>query len=128
MASVFISYSHLDESWKKRLLRHFKALERQGLAVAPWDDRKIPGGGDWEAEIRAAMAGADAAVLLISTDFLASEFINKVEVPFLLERREKVGLQVIPVIIEPCNWQLVDWLRAINLRSRSPTGGARRSE
>src|SRR6185295_15570005 len=116
MANVFVSYSHLDEVWKDRLLRHFRALERQGLAVEAWHDREIPGGGDWEAQIRAAMAAADAAVLLISTDFLASEFINSVEVPFLLDRLEKGSLPVIPVVVSPCNWKLVAWLKKLNLR------------
>ncbi len=118
MASIFVSYSHLDESWKDRLLRHFKVFEQQGLAVSAWHDRKIPGGGDWDAEIRRAMAEADAAVLLVSTDFLGSEFINEVEVPFLLDRREREGLPVIPVVVLPCNWKMVPWLKKLNLRPR----------
>src|SRR6185295_20215529 len=120
MASVFVSYSHKDGVWKDRLLRHFKALEQQGLEVTAWHDREIPGGGDWEAQIRAAMAAADAAVLLVSADFLASKFINEVEVPFLLARRANESLPVIPVVVLPCSWKLVPWLQKMNLR---PPGG-----
>lgn len=118
MASVFISYSHLDEAWKDRLLRHFRVFERQGLAVTSWHDREIPGGGDWEAQIRRAMAEADAAVLLVSTDSLGSKFINEVEVPELLGRKERDGLPLVPVVVRPCNWKLVPWLKKMNLRPR----------
>ncbi len=118
MASVFISYSHVDEVWKDRLLRHFRVFERQGLAFSAWQDREIPGGGDWEAEIRKAMAGADAAVLLVSADSLGSKFINEVEVPYLLGRRERDGLPFIPIVVAPCNWKDLPWLQKLNLRPR----------
>ncbi len=118
MASVFISYSHLDEAWKDRLVRHFRLFELQGLAVEAWHDRRIPGGGDWEAEIQKAMAEADAAILLVSADSLGSKFINEREVPFLLGRSKADGLPVVPVVVRPCTWKLVPWLTKLNLRPR----------
>ncbi len=118
MASVFISYSHLDEAWKDRLVRHFRVFEQQGLAVEAWHDRRIPGGGDWEAEIQKAMAEADAAILLVSADSLGSKFINEREVPFLLGRRQADLLPVVPVVVRPCTWKLVPWLTKLNLRPR----------
>jgi hypothetical protein len=67
------------------------------------------------------MERADVAVLLISADFLGSEFINSEEVPFLLERREKDGLSVIPVIVKPCPWKQVGWVEEINVRPKDGT-------
>jgi HTH-type transcriptional regulator/antitoxin HigA len=76
---VFISYSHADEKrWKNRLQKHLKVLERHG-SLSFWDDRRIAAGQEWRAEIKAALDSADAAILLISTDFLGSNFINDEE-------------------------------------------------
>ncbi|NJD52670.1 MAG: tetratricopeptide repeat protein [Candidatus Methanoperedens sp.] len=64
------------------------------------------------------MKKASAAVLLVSADFLTSKFILGEEVPKLLERREKEGLRIFPVIIRPCSWKQVKWLSRMNLRPR----------
>jgi len=87
---VFLSYSHVDETWKDRLSRHLAVLTEEGLLDA-WDDRRIGAGADWEAEIRAAMDAAEVAILLISADFLTSRFVRDSEVPRLLQRRAKEG-------------------------------------
>src|SRR5256885_9955929 len=81
--TVFVSYSHKDESWKNKLLPQLHALERAGIDMRVWHDRKIDGGDQWYPEIQEAMANAAVGVLLISPDFLASGFINKEEVPYL---------------------------------------------
>lgn len=72
--SVFISYSHKDEAWKDRLVTHLGVLQSQGL-LDLWDDRRIGAGQDWHQEIEQAMAAASVAVLLVSADFLTSQFI-----------------------------------------------------
>lgn len=82
--TVFISYSHKDESWKNKLTPHLDALERAGVPMTVWHDRKIDGGEKWYPEIQEAMAHAAVGVLLISPDFLASGFITKEEVPYLI--------------------------------------------
>jgi WD40 repeat protein len=110
--SVFLSYSHKDEDWKKRLRTHLGVLESEGL-LDVWDDRRIEGGADWFEEIQDAMAKAGVAVLLISADFLTSKFILGEEVPKLLERRTREGLPVIPVIVATCAWDQVKWLQGI---------------
>jgi tetratricopeptide (TPR) repeat protein len=102
---VFISYSHEDERWKKRLAQQLGVLEREGLVHA-WHDGLIAAGGDWLKEIERAMAEARVAVLLVTAAFLSSDFIRAREVPELLERRQREGLQVIPVFVKPCNWQV----------------------
>ena len=115
MPSVFLSYSHKDEDWKKRLRTHLGVLESEGL-LDVWDDRRIEGGDDWFEEIQDAMAKASVAVLLISADFLTSKFILGEEVPKLLERRTREGLPVIPVMVRSCAWKRVPWLAKIQAR------------
>jgi energy-coupling factor transporter ATP-binding protein EcfA2 len=117
---VFISYSHVDEKrWKNRLQKHLKVLERHG-SLSFWDDRRIAVGQEWRAEIKAALDSADAAILLISTDFLGSNFINDNEVPAILERRIRDGMRVFPLIVRSCHWQKVPWLEPLQAR---PTDG-----
>src|SRR5262245_14911937 len=99
--SVFLSYSHKDEKWKDLLRTHLGVLESEGR-LDTWVDRHIEAGTDWFEEIQEAMARASVAILLISADFLTSEFIGGEEVPRLLQRRKAEGLPVIPVIIHAC--------------------------
>jgi tetratricopeptide (TPR) repeat protein len=108
--TVFISYSHRDESWKNRLLPQLHALEQAGIGMRVWHDRKIDGGDQWYPEIQEAMANAAVGVLLISPDFLASGFITKEEVPYLIERQEKHGMLLIPVLVRKCPWKAHRWL------------------
>lgn len=72
--SVFISYSHADEKWKKRFQKQLDVLGLEGI-LDVWEDRRITAGDDWPAEIEQAIEKADVAVLLILADFLTSDFI-----------------------------------------------------
>jgi len=112
--TVFISYSHSDEYWKNRLVTHLGVLEHQGL-LDLWDDRRIGVGEDWRAQIERTISSATVAVLLISADFLTSRFILDDEVPPLLQRRDKEGMRIIPVIVRPCAWQSIGWLREMQI-------------
>ena len=114
---VFISYSHKDEAWKDKLVRQLQVLELEDV-LAAWDDRKIAVGDGWRAEIETAMEDARAAVLLISADFLTSDFIRRTEVPRLLQRRAQDGLRIIPLIVRPCPWHQVPWLAEIQCRPK----------
>lgn len=102
--SVFISYSHRDRRWLDRLMVHLKPLERAGMIV-PWEDTRIRAGERWRDEIETSMAAARVAVLLVSAEFLASDFIAKNELPPLLESARAKGLIVIPVIVSPCRYE-----------------------
>src|SRR5438445_11829981 len=83
--TLFISYSHKDEHWKDRLATHLKVLDKDGL-LDVWDDRRILGGDNWFREIKEAMEASSIALLLISADFLSSDFILTHEVQDLLQQ------------------------------------------
>jgi tetratricopeptide (TPR) repeat protein len=98
---AFISYSHKDKRFLNELRRHLGFLEREGRVNA-WDDTQIAPGSQWREEIEKAIASAQVAVLLISADFLASEFIAQDELPPLLTAAKQEGAIILPVIVGPC--------------------------
>jgi len=101
--SVFVSYSRTDADYLNRLRVFLKPLERRRAGVLDiWDDTRIQPGSQWESELHAALESANVAVLLISADFLASEFISTVELPALLAKEREKGLAIVPVILKPC--------------------------
>ncbi|NIO70327.1 MAG: TIR domain-containing protein, partial [Anaerolineae bacterium] len=115
--TVFISYSHKDEDWKDRLRPHLGVLEKVGH-ITIWDDRQIGAGAEWYDEIQQVMDQAAVAVCLISADYLASDFCVKEEIPYLLERRERNGMTLIPVLLRPCAWKACPWLKPIQMMPR----------
>jgi hypothetical protein len=99
---VFISYSHKDREWLTRLRPHLRPLERDGALV--WDDSRIQAGMPWKAEVEAALNSTKVAILLISADFLASDFIVDNELPPLLEAAKHDGATILSVIVRPCRF------------------------
>ncbi|HUE89731.1 MAG TPA: toll/interleukin-1 receptor domain-containing protein [Vicinamibacterales bacterium] len=123
--AVFISYSHKDEHWKNRLVAHLRVLEREG-ALDLWDDRRLAAGDEWRPDIEQAIAHATVAILIVSKDFLTSQFIREEELTQILARRSQRQLRVIPLIAEPCAWQAVEALQGIQARpidGRALSGG-----
>jgi hypothetical protein len=114
MKKIFISYSHQDEEWKDQVNNHLQVFELEGK-WRTWDDRRIQVGSAWEKEVTDAIQSAHAAVLLITTDFLISDFIRKKEVPLILERWGKNEIIIFPVIVKPCSWKAIDWLKQLQL-------------
>ncbi len=101
MMKIFVSYSHVDSDWLKRLQVHLRPLERD-LDIEIWSDTAIQPGEDWRQEIEQAMEASRVAVLLVTADFLASEFVDTEELPRLLEAAEKRGTLILPVILKSC--------------------------
>jgi hypothetical protein len=95
---IFVCYSHTDAAWLKRVQVHLKPLVRDER-IDLWDDTRIRAGAHWRDEIRKALARARIAVLLISADFFASDFIATKELPPLLEAERKRGLVILGVHI-----------------------------
>ena len=106
-SQVFISYSHVNEDWFNRLQVHLKGLSNQGL-VEVWSDRKIKAGQDWKDQICQALDRACVAVLLVSPDFLASDFIASHELPYLLDAARHKGLTILWVPVEPSLYRQTD--------------------
>jgi TIR domain len=101
--SVFISYCHSDVEFLNRLLVHLRPIERL-TSIETWSDSKIKTGDRWRVEIEDALQRSRASILLISADFLASEFVQEIELPYLLDASVKHGAKVISVVLMPCRF------------------------
>ena len=106
---VFISYSHKDEKWKDEL-ENFLKLYEKNRTIEVWSDRKLKTGEYWKKKIFESIEKCDIAVLLITNNFLISDFITDKEIPHLLEQRKRNDFQFFPIIVSSCNWQEIDWL------------------
>jgi hypothetical protein len=96
--SIFVSYSHRDETWLDRLRVHLAPLERE-LGAELWSDSRIRAGQSWNQELVEALNRSSIAILLVSADFLASAFIASEELPRLLLAAEQRGMTILPVIV-----------------------------
>jgi TIR domain-containing protein len=100
---LFYSYSHKDEAMRDALETHLALLRREGI-IASWHDRRIIAGQEWKGQIDRHLDEADIILLLISADFLASEYCYEVEMQRALARHQAGEACVIPVIIRSVDW------------------------
>jgi hypothetical protein len=103
MASLFFSYSHRDEGLRSQLETHLAGLRRQGF-ITIWHDRRIMAGEDFANAIDSHLEQADVVLLLVSPDFIASDYCYEKEMSRALARHREGGCVVIPVILRPCDW------------------------
>ena len=118
---VFVSYCHLDKNYLIDVQRHFKPFLN---LIDYWDDSLIMPGQKWKEEIKDAISKTKVAILLISTDFLGSEFIVTNELPPLLSAAEKDGAVILTVILKPCLFEEfndINQFQAMNSPSRPVT-------
>ena len=100
---VFVSYSHKDSAWLDKVLVFLRPIERAG-SIEIWSDRRMEAGDQWREEIERALSNTDAALLLVSSDFLASDFIHNEELPRILEQAENRSTAVYSLILRPCRY------------------------
>lgn len=103
MVQVFFSYSHEDESFRTELEKHLSPLRRQGI-ISTWHDRKIPAGSNFEEEISSELESSQVILLLVSSNFISSDYCYEQEMQYALKKHEEGSAIVIPVIIHPCDW------------------------
>ncbi len=101
---LFFSYSHKDEDLRDELVKHLSILKRQGVLEA-WHDRDIDAGTEWATEIDEHLNEAQIILLLISADFMASDYCYDIEMKRAMERHDANEAVVIPVILRSCVWQ-----------------------
>ncbi len=100
---VFYSYAHEDEAFRHTLEKHMSLLRRQGLIKA-WHDRHILPGIDWAQAIDEHLESASMILLLVSSDFLDSDYCYGVEMKRALERHLANEAGVIPILLRPVDW------------------------
>jgi TIR domain len=100
---VFYSYAHVDEPLRTELDKHLSLLRRQGV-IAGWHDRRITAGTEWAGAIDSHLQRAQIILLLVSADFLASDYGYNVELQRAMARHEAGEARVIPIILRPADW------------------------
>lgn len=101
---IFICYSHKDDRWRKRVETAIKTMMLEGIQVTTWSDRKIKTGSQWQNNIFDILSKSKIAILLISNDFLASEFIKDKELPKILEKAKNEELTIMSIILSFCRY------------------------
>lgn len=104
MAVVFFSYSHADADLRAQLERHLAALRRQKL-IDGWYDGEMLAGDELDPTVLANLDRADVILLLVSADFINSDYCYRVEMERAFERHEAGEARVIPVILRDCDWK-----------------------
>jgi hypothetical protein len=119
---VFISYSHKDEDLRNALMEHLAVLQREQW-ITVWHDRRITPGDEWKQEIDSNLLSAQMVLLLVSPSFMASDYCYGIELKVALDRHDKEGTLVIPVILRPVDWTLAPFgrLQALPRNARPVT-------
>ncbi len=107
---VFISYSHNsnDRPLLDQLIRHISPLAQQGK-LSIWEDSMILAGSNWDEVITTEIRRADIVVFLVSSDYLASDYVNRIEVPIAMQRQADGLCAVVPVLLRACFFELMPY-------------------
>jgi len=101
---VFLSYAHQDQTFRSELDKHLSGLKRQGI-ISSWSDSDIVPGTEWRPQIMSHLNTAQIILLLISADFLDSDFCYSIEMTRAIERHQTNEARVLPIILRPCDWK-----------------------
>ncbi len=104
MAQVFLSYTHRDEGLKDELLAHLAPLRRQGL-ITVWHDRRLAPGDHLDGSITSELEDADIILMLISADFVNSEYCYSREMERALDRHKAGKARAISIICRSCHYR-----------------------
>ena len=108
--NLFFSYAHEDEALRDELEKNLKLLQRQNI-IDTWHDRKIISGTEWDKAIDKNLEAADIILLLISSDFLASDYCWDKEIKFAMQRHKENLAVVIPVSLRVCDKTDLDFMK-----------------
>jgi TIR domain len=115
---VFLSYAHQDQQLRREFDAHLSNLKRQGV-ISSWSDYDVVSGAKWRPQIMNNLNTAKLILLLISADFIASEFCYSIEMTRAIERHKANEARVLPIIVRPCDWKEAPFAELEVL----PTGG-----
>ncbi|QAY78146.1 toll/interleukin-1 receptor domain-containing protein [Sphingosinicella sp. BN140058] len=104
MTSGFISYTHADAALKEQFVRHLAPLRREGL-IEVWHDAMLHPGEHLDPAVQAALAASDLVLLLVSADFIHSEYCYEQEMIRAFARQRDGTARVVPIILRPCQWK-----------------------
>ena len=129
MIDIFFSYAHEDETLRNELAKQLKLMKRQGL-INEWYDRDIKAGTEWKQEIDEHLNTAQIILLLVSPDFMDSDYCYDIEMKRALERHETREARVIPVILRPSDWRSAPFgkLQALPKDAKSITTWSNRDD
>ena len=112
---VFISYSHEDTRWLLAIKQQLAVLEAEGL-LSICEDSQLEVGEAWFEKLNDLMLSAKLGLLLVSAPFLTSKFVRREEIPRLFDKHGEGGMHIYPLLVRPCPWQQVGWLKRLQLR------------
>ena len=104
MIKIFVSYSHKDEDIRKKLHNHLASMVRNRIIEILFD-RKIRPGQHLDHEIEKSIAGANIVLLLVSANFIDSNYCYNVELKYIMRMHKTRNLRVVPVIVSACDWK-----------------------
>jgi len=107
---LFYSYAHEDEALRDKLDKHLAQLKRDKV-IESWHDRDISAGRDWQNAIDANLEAADIILLLVSADFLASDYCFDVEIKCSMQRHQEKSAVVIPVLLRSCDTHGAEFMK-----------------
>jgi len=109
LRQIFLSYSHKDGEWREHLIQ---MLDPYGLTI--WTDTEISPGKQWELEIKKGLRATRIAILLLSDDFLKSEYIQNKELAHFFDPKNQ-EIRKLPILIKECNWRDVPAIAELQL-------------
>lgn len=111
---IFFCYAREDEELLNKLKAHLKPLQRKGL-IDVWYDRDISAGTEWEQQIKEQLNSAQIILLLVSPDFMNSDYCYGIEMQRAIQRHERGEARVIPIILRPVLWKVAPFSKIQSL-------------